>query len=370
MIRIKYPNDGAARRSLTELYIAKLAIADDEKASADLILKRITFMDQPLSFDRVVLMDFQYLKQVNFLICHFLNFDELEQLVKLFYYKNKQPNIADFFMEQRWISLDSCFYCNLDSIYAFADVEEYVSPLAFVNTAEFSELRNIEGLGKIKAEAIISSRAISPFTDLKDVPVGAGVRDKIKALKFANTHSHFTIDHFHHKDLYSFISISLFNLVPCCYSCNSKFKKTKELGKHGKMGLVSPSSPDFDVHHNFSFKLFLRKEIHEINTVEDFAINSEITGEDHTYTQFLRVFKIMGRYHYHKTEALQLIRNKVEYPDSRIRELAEFIGKTENELQKDLFGKELFERDYDQKQLVKFKRDIARSINIRNTLPT
>jgi hypothetical protein len=36
-----------------------------------------------------------------------------------------------------------------------------------------------------------------------------------------------SLDHFYDKDTYPFLAISIFNLVPCCHICNSKFKHTK-----------------------------------------------------------------------------------------------------------------------------------------------
>jgi hypothetical protein len=95
-----------------------------------------------------------------------------------------------------------------------------------------------------------------------------------------------------------------------------------------------------------------------------------MTGNDNEdeYYYFLKTFKILGRYRYHKREALRLIRKKLTYPESQIREIALISGISEDEIRSTLFGEELFDDNLNQKPLVKFKRDIAMDISISGVI--
>lgn len=368
MIRIKYPVISSDLNLFHELYVKKLRISLTDRHSIDSYLGRIIFQGGPLSMERVLLMDFINLPEVNYLISHHLNYDELDFFITVINYKNKQDAIADFFMNQSQVPLDSCFYCNIDSIYCFADLEDFEDSLAFVNRGKIEELMRIKHLGETKAREILNGRRHRPYLSLEDVPVGTVVRERIREFDFSYTHNHFTLDHFFHKAKYSFISLCLYNFVPSCYSCNSKFKGYKDFSAVDKMTSISPISPDFEIRRNFKFKLFLRKELDQIKSVEDFAVISGTIPTEGTYAHFLKTFKILGRYRYHKPAALDLILKKVAFPESKVNEMAQLLGKSVDEVRSDFFGKELFEERYDQKPLVKFMRDIARSMRLEDVL--
>jgi len=59
------------------------------------------------------------------------------------------------------------------------------------------------------------------------------------------------LDHFFSKAEFPYLAISLFNLIPCCHTCNSTYKLTKEFSFDTH---VHPYAESFDDHFSFSLK--------------------------------------------------------------------------------------------------------------------
>jgi len=192
-----------------------------------------------------------------------------KSLPKIFSYESKfQPVITEFFKKN--IIVNSCSYCNID----------------FINT-----FTNSSG-------------------DLK---------------------SSFTIDHVLSKSVTPHLALSLFNLVPSCYTCNSKLKGVKDIF------CAPPTSSNFDFNEKVIFKTFLNSPTLQIEDDADFDL---LLKEDFTdiYKSYISLFELNGRYKYHSSKALDMIKKRQNYPDSRIRELSLLLKKSEAEIKKDLFN--------------------------------
>lgn len=369
MIKIKYPLDPSERKNFESKYLEFLEIKEPREKAINLLLKELTVHGKPLTIKALLITPFDDLQSLHNQLSQ-LDEQIKKKLMSFLNYSNAQPKIADFFMQQSWINLDSCYYCNLDHIYSFTDRMEYSSPLDFLNRADHAELQLVERLGPDKADSIIKKRNTSVFTNLDSLPAGVGkkVKENIKNFEFRKTHNHFTLDHFYHQDAYKMLSICLYNFVPCCYSCNTKFKKTLEISDQNGSKFVSPSSDSYGMEKQFAFKLQLQKPLDDISGPEHFLLVYGTEDNDDLYHSFLKTFKILGRYIYHKKEVLRLIKKKLEYPQTRIDEIVSMSGMSEKEVKKILFGAELFEEEFNQKPLVKFKRDIARDIFIEGVI--
>ena len=59
-----------------------------------------------------------------------------------------------------------------------------------------------------------------------------------------------------------------------------------------------------------------------------------------------------------------MINKRKEYPDSRIKELAQLTKKTEEEVKQDLFGEYLFEDDLHKRPLSKLIKDISQELGL------
>ena len=168
----------------------------------------------------------------------------------------------------------------------------------------------------------------------------------------------YTLDHIKSKSEYPHLALSLYNLIPSCYICNSTLKRDRDIGD------VSPTSATFDFDKKVKFKTFMQNVNLQIDTQDDFEL---LLKEDFTdnYNKYIEVFELDGRYAYHKTKVIEMINKRKEYPDSRITELAKLTQKIEEEVKQDLFGEYLFEDDNLYKRpLSKLIKDISQELGL------
>jgi hypothetical protein len=166
----------------------------------------------------------------------------------------------------------------------------------------------------------------------------------------------FTLDHFIDKGKYPYLALSLYNLVPSCYVCNSKIKGSKEIHD------LSPTSKNFDFNEKVKFKTFMQNENLQIDKTKDFEL---FLKEDFTdkYQEYISILELDGRYEYHKYKVLEMIQKRREYPDSRIAELAQLTQKTIQEVKQDLFGMYLAD-DLHKRPLSKLIKDISEELGL------
>ena len=328
----------------------------------------------------------------------------LETIQRIFNYdkfaneKKYQPVIANFFMNTPELNTTTCYFCNIDHIYSFKLIDDFQNGLDLVTRGTAEDLVRIKGIGKAMAKKIKDqSKGISSLSDLKNIP--AHLVTNIENLEVKERNNLFTLDHVLDKAANPVAALSLYNFVPCCYSCNSKFKRSQKL-VNANPG-ISPTSKDFLFDKYVRFKLFYyrpepaktdkddkktsgnsgkqskskdktstgsdNKSI-DINSVSDFVLNFEIDRDPVDYDNFLQIFRLRARYNFHKKEILELIRLKREYSDSQIDEIARLTNRTSLEIKKTIFGKEIFEDTPNTKPLTKLKRDIALEIKILNEM--
>ncbi|MFZ2968990.1 MAG: hypothetical protein WA080_08065 [Sulfuricurvum sp.] len=170
------------------------------------------------------------------------------------------------------------------------------------------------------------------------------------------TKNGFTLDHFMDKGTYPYLALSLYNLVPSCYVCNSKIK-----GKNEIKGL-SPTSQNFDFDDKVKFKTFLSNPNLQVDEEADIELFLKEDFSD-KYQNYLQVLELDGRYGYHKYKVIEMIQKRKDYPDSRIKELAILTQKTEEEVKQDLFGMYLKE-DLRKCPLSKLIKDISEELGL------
>jgi hypothetical protein len=286
----------------------------------------------------------------------------------LFKYGDLQPKLARFFMDQADLKLQSCYYCSLDYINAFRDFPFYSDGLKFVNDADKYDLQFIKEIDEAEAIKIIKGRGKMGYSDLTKVPISRKILNRLKKFNTDKTHNHFTLDHLFPQNTHPYYSLCLYNLVPSCYSCNSKFKNSIEFDIGPDLVYVSPTSGSYSFNENFKFDILFAKKFDQIKRIDDFDIKKNIKKYNDHINKYLRMFKIMGRYTAHKDEILELIKRKQKYPDSQIKSFSLSTGLPQKEIRKILFGEDLFDSKYNGKPLVKFRRDIANNIKIKGVI--
>lgn len=282
------------------------------------------------------------------------------------YRAKQQPNISKFFMENKVLNLSICFFCNVDHIYSFEDFDDYHNGYDFYQRASKKELMKIVGIGSAKADKIIQER--NKNTSFNSLPLQSKVLNNLRELKVRDRKNHFTLDHVLDKATHPIASLSLYNFVPSCYSCNSKFKGSFELIKNSGLEYLSPTSKNYAFPDFIRFKLYFplnpKFTFLDINDVNDFVLDFEIDSKGKAYEDYLTAFKLRARYIFHKREAIKLIKKRRKYSQSQLQEIARIAEVDVDQIKRDIFGEELFESSYDNTALVKLKRDIAKGIGI------
>lgn len=223
----------------------------------------------------------------------FFNYDKANSKDFIPLLSKLQPKISNFFQEN--IEVHTCYYCNID----------------FINTFR----------------------------------------------KNNETKNAFTLDHVLEKADFPFLALSLYNLVPSCYVCNSKVKDSKI-----PFDDFSPTNKDFDFDKRVKFKSFILNVNLQIEKEQDFYIKL-IENYSNKYGEYIKSLNLNDRYDYHKYKVLEMIQKRREYPDSRIKELSDLTKKTQEEVKQDLFGIYISE-DLHKRPLSKLIKDISEELDL------
>ncbi|MDC8103437.1 hypothetical protein MTQ00_02695 [Chryseobacterium sp. B21-037] len=376
MNKIEYPDDIISFEN--EYYDI---IPKHNEAYINYILNKLPLTFPRITFRTLLLFTFDdilnHLDIIEKNLLPILSYIEKKKFLEQFEYDSYQSHIASFFMNHTIeMNMKTCYYCNIEFINTFEDIGEYENNLDFLVNGTLAELKKY--IGPERGDLIYKYLELNTITKVEDISIIKGIgkktiilinnlQNKIKAFK-----NHFTLDHFVPKGKYPYIALSLYNLVPSCSSCNSKFKKEKqyEIGEYLKY--ISPTSRQFDLHNHIEFKLYfkasstsIQEKITKTNDLDDFSVRPEIaTTLDKKSQNFLDIFKIRGRYRFHKYQSMHLIKKRQIYSDSAIQEISKITGKSCLEIKKDIFGTIMFNNLEINEPLAKYKKDIGRQIGL------
>ncbi|SFT19145.1 HNH endonuclease domain-containing protein [Paenibacillus sp. BC26] len=158
------------------------------------------------------------------------------------------------------------------------------------------------------------------------------------------------IDHFLPKSIYPYFSMSLYNLVPVCKSCNQSLKRDKEFN----FNHISP----YEDHIGDYFKFKANVVTNEISIKREGDKLDEIAHH-------LETFKIGPLYNYHRNQVKELIRKRIVYPDLYIKKLYEenrTFFNSEHELKQLIVGFIEDKSKINDEAFLKFRRDIAEQL--------
>ncbi len=167
----------------------------------------------------------------------------------------------------------------------------------------------------------------------------------------------FTLDNVLPKEEYPYFALSLFNLVPSCYICNSKIKGRQKLGN------ISPTSEKFQFHEKVKFKTFINNQKLQFETDNDINVRL-IESYSDEYNNYIEIFRLNECYEFHRNLVIEMLDKRRRYPDSRIRELADLTKQPFEKVKSDLFGKYLNDSDLSKRPLAKLTRDIAEELGL------
>lgn len=265
-------------------------------------------------------------------------------------YSELQPVISEFISKN--FTFKICPYCGIDYVNSFKEcLSYYCNYEDFLLNSRYKELIRLQSIGEITAKKILKDRIELDSTVFKEKY--SKYESSFKNLKLKpKFHNHFTLDHIIPKSKYPLFQISLYNLVPVCYSCNTKFKGVYELSES-----VIPNSNSYKLDEVLKFCLINEDDTCKIDYK---LINSE---DPETIIDYMKEFKIIGRYNEHVDVVLKLKENASKYNKQKITEISRQTGISVDELKIIIFGNDVFKGESDS-HLFKLKTDISTDLGI------
>lgn len=301
-----------------------------------------------------------------------------EELRKTFNYTAFQKTVlSNFFIKHsKDLNIKTCCYCNIEFINAYINFsDDYMDFYHLINTSKKSDLLKIKGIGS-KSANIIISKCKGKFNKYEDIDsliddtkiknILKKLTDKSGTLKtdLIENKNHFTLDHILPQKIFPYLSLSLFNLTPSCYSCNSKLKK--EFKIYTNLSEIKSVSPTGNNAFNMDFKIYFKKGFHKKNLPNN--LNEYSIKIKSKHKEYIEKLNLQGRYNFHKNISLDLIDKRKIYSDSQLQEIVDLFQKkgraiSKIELKRQIFGSVIFEEDCNE-QLEKYKKDIAKQLDI------
>lgn len=167
------------------------------------------------------------------------------------------------------------------------------------------------------------------------------------------------MDHFYNKNKFPMFSISLYNFIPSCSTCN-RIKGTKNLKINPYLSIDTDKvkfeiTPDSE-----SYKIEIKREAN--SNFHTFELTEDMKND------FIDVLKLDEAYKVHVIEVLEMINREKEYNEKYREDLKSMFWREEIEIDKKIdaliYGDVIFtsEDDLVNKSLGKFKKDIYEKI--------
>lgn len=174
------------------------------------------------------------------------------------------------------------------------------------------------------------------------------------------------LDHFYLKSKYPFLSLSLYNFIPSCQICNSRFKGNKFDAKNH----IYPYDEEFGDNAKFIIE---SENIDYILTGNiDFKIKLDCNGEtilDKKIKNSIETFKLEKVYQIHKDHVKNILINAKILNKDRIEDLMQSLPEMFNDeknLREVLMNTHFEDKDLCKKPLTKLTKDICMQYGINN----
>lgn len=270
---------------------------------------------------------------------------EREALSEIFDYDALQPKIAAFFMcsKYEW-KIKSCHYCDTAYINAYGRTNTYESILKFINNANEIEWRRLFSEKQLPDERLRKLLENRPFASVEKFNEGraylAREIESYKSMKREVDANQFDLDHLLPKGKCPIVGLSLFNLVPCCPTCNEKLKRENELALTKEAWLkLSPTYKGYKWEDDVQIHLVSEGSSSTFFTKnkDSYRLEFDTHGDD-AYEREIGIFRLKDRYNYHKDIALRIMDLKERYTKKKVEELSRILQCDESQIKEDLFA--------------------------------
>ncbi|MBO1515173.1 HNH endonuclease domain-containing protein [Metabacillus bambusae] len=162
------------------------------------------------------------------------------------------------------------------------------------------------------------------------------------------------IDHFLPKSKFPYFSMSLYNLVPVCKSCNQSLKGDREFS----FDSISP----YEDHISDYFKFRAN--------IRNYEITIKILGTNPEIMKHIDIFKIETLYNYHRGQVKEMITKRISYPDEYIQRLykdnAHYFNSV-NDVKQLIIGFIDDKSKLNDEAFLKLRRDLAEQLGFLST---
>lgn len=163
-------------------------------------------------------------------------------------------------------------------------------------------------------------------------------------------------DHWYPKWRYPILSLSFYNLIPSCYTCNSSSKGREVLD------ISKQTHPylDKDQQREFSFSYIN-------SSVNKYHVYVRAHNTNRRALNTIKALNIDTMYNAHIPELEDLIEIKKTYSENYLDKLKKFFPKstlTNEDIYRLAFGTELHAKDFHKKPMSKFKHDILIELGV------
>ncbi|MDY3200636.1 MAG: hypothetical protein RBQ84_06765 [Arcobacter sp.] len=166
------------------------------------------------------------------------------------------------------------------------------------------------------------------------------------------------LDHFFDKSTYPYFSISIFNLVPSCQTCNQRKSKKSDIIYH-------PFVEAFNDDVKFRLKIKDSKFYYDKDSLE---IEKKILKNEDKINSHIKTFNIDNLYEEHKDVVLELIQKAQIYNESYIDELYQkyegTLFKNREDVLRHITGGFLEDKDINKRPLSKLIKDISEELDL------
>lgn len=167
-----------------------------------------------------------------------------------------------------------------------------------------------------------------------------------------------TLEHYYPKAKYPHLSLSFYNLIPSCSTCNSKFKGNKE--QEGK--IAHPYYDDFNKNAKFSI------DINSLGVNKDIELEVNLTSIDEKCKTSIERFQLEKIYKQHNDIAKEIWNKAQAYNEDRIDELYKSfykdLGYSKEDVKNFVFCSYLDKKDIHRKNHTKLTQDILKQFGL------
>ncbi|WP_433863830.1 hypothetical protein [Sphingobacterium thalpophilum] len=189
-----------------------------------------------------------------------------------------------------------------------------------------------------------------------------------------------TLDHFYSKSNYPYLALSLYNLIPSCYSCNSSLKLDQ---KFTTATHIHPYSNSFDniVKFSINFKKAKNTKKYIANFYQDpnyleigFNFLVDIGTDDYKRASGnISAFQLEHIYNFHKDQVIELLQKFVHLSNGYPQYVAKNYPKLfndENDIKRMLVGNYLENDKFHKRPFSRIINDLCEEIGFKKMLDT